>query len=49
MLEPEEPYSVYDLAGKARTPRAFPQTIVLCQKCTFMLIGSNMAEPPPAS
>jgi hypothetical protein len=48
ILEPEEPFSTYDLAGKERTPRAFPQSIVLCKKCTFMLMGANMAvEPPP--
>jgi hypothetical protein len=48
VLEPEEPFSVYDLAGKERTPRAFPPTIVLCKKCTFMLMGANLTvEAPP--
>ena len=43
VLEPEEPYSLYVLAGRPRTPRAFPASIVLCQKCTYMVIGSRMA------
>jgi len=46
VLAPEQPYSVYVLAGKPRTPRAFPPSMLLCQKCTYMVLGSNMAPPP---
>ena len=45
-LEAEEPYSLYVLAGKPRTPRAFPSSLHLCRKCTYMVIGSQMAGPP---
>jgi hypothetical protein len=48
MLEPEQPFSVYDLAGKERTPRAYPPSIILCHKCTFMVIPVEAAPRPPA-
>jgi len=47
VLEPEAPYSVYVLAGRERTPRAFPPSMLLCQKCTFLVMGSDMAPKPP--
>jgi hypothetical protein len=39
VLEAEEPFSLYAVAGRPRTPRAFPASIVLCAKCTYMVIG----------
>jgi hypothetical protein len=45
VLEAGEPFSIYDIAGRERTPRAFPPSINLCQKCTFMVIGSRMTLP----
>jgi hypothetical protein len=44
-LEPGEPYSNYDIAGKPRTPRAFPPNIVLCQKCTYLVIAWRPPTP----
>ena len=43
-LEAGEWYSNYDIAGKPRTPRAFPAHIVLCKKCSYLVIGYR----PPA-
>ena len=43
-LNAGESYANYDIAGKPRTPRAFPASIVLCQKCAYMVI----AWRPPA-
>ena len=43
-IEAGDPYSNYDIAGKPRTPRAFPPSLVLCQKCAYMV----MAWRPPA-
>jgi hypothetical protein len=37
-LAPGDAYSHYDLAEKPR-PRSFPTTILLCQKCTYQVIG----------
>ena len=45
-LKPGDWYSNYDIAGKPRTPRAFPATIVLCQTCTYLVIGYRPAAPP---
>jgi hypothetical protein len=45
-LEPGDWYSHYDIAGKPRTPRAFPAEIVLCQKCTYLVIGYRPLPPP---
>jgi hypothetical protein len=44
-LEEGEPYSDYDVKDTLRAPRAFPQSIVLCQKCAYMVI----AWRPPAT
>ena len=38
-LEPGENFSHYDLADSRPGSAAFPKTIVLCQKCTYMVIG----------
>jgi hypothetical protein len=38
-LEPGEAYSNYDVAGRPRTPRAFPSSLVLCEKCAYMVIA----------
>jgi hypothetical protein len=43
-LEADDAYSNYDLKNTLRAPRAFPQSIVLCQKCAYMVI----AWRPPA-
>ncbi len=45
-LEADEPYSNYDLKNALRTPKAFPASIVLCQKCAYLVIGFR--PPPPA-
>lgn len=45
-LEPGEPYSNYDIADALRTPRAFPNSIVLCQKCAYLVIGFRPPAPP---
>jgi hypothetical protein len=45
-LEADDWFSHYDVAGKPRTPRAFPATILLCQKCTYMVIGYGPPRPP---
>jgi hypothetical protein len=42
VLEPGEGYSPYDLMDPVRAPRDLPATIVLCQKCVFLVIGSKM-------
>jgi len=47
VLEPEEPYSVYELKGQERTPRSFPQSMLVCQACTYLVLGSNMRPPAP--
>jgi hypothetical protein len=40
-----EPYSNYDIAGRPRTPRNFPASLVLCAKCAYMVIAWR--PPPP--
>jgi hypothetical protein len=36
-LEAGEPFSTYVLV-ETRAPRAFPPSILLCQKCTFLVM-----------
>ncbi len=38
-------FSHYD--AKVRAPRNLPETIVLCQKCAYLVIGFR-PPPPPA-
>jgi hypothetical protein len=42
-LEAGESYSNYD--AKVRAPRNLPAHIVLCQKCTYLVVGFR--PPPP--
>jgi hypothetical protein len=41
-----ESYANYDIAGKPRTPRNFPASIALCQKCAYMVIAWRPPAPP---
>jgi hypothetical protein len=45
-LQSGETYSNYDIAGKPRTPRAFPPHLVLCQKCAYMVIAWRPPKEP---
>jgi hypothetical protein len=38
-------YSNYDLV-QPKAPRAFPASMVLCQKCTYLVIGYRPPKPP---
>jgi hypothetical protein len=42
-LEAGESYSNYD--AKVRAPHNLPRHIVLCQKCTYLVVGFR--PPPP--
>ncbi|HEV8022036.1 MAG TPA: hypothetical protein VGP41_12265 [Candidatus Lustribacter sp.] len=42
-LEAGESYSNYD--AKVRAPHNLPKHIVLCQKCTYLVVGFR--PPPP--
>ncbi len=44
-LSPGEDYSNYDLRDPVRAPRAFPVTMVLCAKCTYMVIAYRPVKP----
>ncbi len=46
VLEKDEAFSYYEIAGRPRTPRALPPNINLCQKCTFLVMGSNLRPFP---
>jgi hypothetical protein len=43
-LAPDEPYSNYD--AKVRAPLNLPKSIVLCQKCAYLVIGWRPMAPP---
>ena len=45
-LAADDWFSHYDLGDVMRTPRAFPATIVLCQGCTYMVIGFGPVIKP---
>ncbi len=42
-LEPKENYSIYGQNEAAHEIRGLPESILLCQKCTYIVIGSRMA------
>ncbi len=44
-LAPGDPYSNYDLANP-KAPRAFPASMALCGKCTYMVIAYRPLPPP---
>jgi hypothetical protein len=42
-LDAKEDYSIYALRVSPPPIKGLPETIVLCKKCTYMVIGSRMA------
>lgn len=42
-VEPNDEYSIYALRVSPPPVKGLPETIVLCKKCTYMVIGSRMA------
>jgi hypothetical protein len=42
-LDKKEDYSIYALRVSPPPVKGLPEAIVLCQKCTYMVMGSRMA------
>lgn len=42
-LEPKENFSIYALKEKPAPIRGMPDAILLCQKCTYTIMGADMA------